>query len=430
MSFLYKPLVKKPPPPSSSDASSSEEDEEDKEEEEKEEEDENDDSFAAKKKARSKRSLEPSAISDVAAYGGRGSKKVCVMDGVGKGVINLNDSDDDDAGAASQVAKQRAIKELEAAAAEAAARVAQSSSTAGAASRGSKALLKKAAVAEAKEAENTGAKMSELHSILTKIEDSRNSKKNVDLDLTEEEDSRFAVQNVFVVPKILTAAEREARALSTSSANLADILGSVTSSSSSNSQPPQPEHLIKLKMRLNGKTESKMKFNPKEVFSSIKGKFAKAHEIAVADILKFEFDGEAIEDDETPASLEMEDEYVIDVKIAEVKLARAVEARTRQKIEQKAPPPAPPPSTIVISIVISADVNAKGCEDVKIEAAIPTRKTVQEVKTGLAKAGIFKPGVQLRFLRESGEEELDAFTPINLLQISDGDTLRVMRASN
>ena len=437
MSFLYKatPVVKKPPPPPSSDANSSsaEEEEVEAEEEEEEEDEEEEDSFAAKKLGRGKRSAVPESTSEVAAHGRRGAaKKACVEDvergtsGGGKGIINLDDSDGDE-DAARQIAKQRAVKELEAAAAEAEARVAQSSSTAGAGGRGFRALSKKAAVEAAKEAVTTGAKLSELHSILTKIEGSRASKKPVDVDIIDDDDGHSAVQNVFVAPKILTAAEREAQALSTSSANLANILGSGASSSSSNGHPPQAEHLIKLKMRLNGKSESKMKFNPKEAFSSIKGKFAKAHEIAVTDILKFEFDGEAIEDDETPEALEMEDEYVIDVKIAEAKFAGAVDARARQKLGPKAaPPPLPLPSSIVIKIIISADVYAKGNEDEQIETKVPTRKTITEVQNGLSKAGVFKENVQLRFLRSTGEE-LDTSTPISRLPIADGDTLRVVK---
>jgi small ubiquitin-related modifier len=85
---------------------------------------------------------------------------------------------------------------------------------------------------------------------------------------------------------------------------------------------------VKFKTRLNGQHEHRWMVGKEDAFSKIKGKFADVYGLSLRDIKKFEFDGEAIDDDETPSTLDMDNGDLIDVTIDAKKLDGALAHET------------------------------------------------------------------------------------------------------
>ena len=81
---------------------------------------------------------------------------------------------------------------------------------------------------------------------------------------------------------------------------------------------------VKFKTRLNGTHEHKWMVGEHEPFKKIKEKFASFYGIKPSQVKRFEFDGEVIANDATPADLEMEDGELVDVTVTAPALDKAI----------------------------------------------------------------------------------------------------------
>lgn len=123
--------------------------------------------------------------------------------------------------------------------------------------------------------------------------------------------------NKFVVPTVKSAKEAESSAKPFSVDRIERLLGHAGSSgglSSKAVEEPSVGERIKLKTRLNGKHEHIWKFGMGDHFGKLIDKFALRYELQ-KNSFKLVFDGEPIKDKDTPQSIGLEDEDLIDVTV-------------------------------------------------------------------------------------------------------------------
>jgi len=182
-----------------------------------------------------------------------------------------------------------------------------------------------------------------------------------------------------VFGKIMTAAERLKQAPVFSLDLLESELGIKSNNPSRAADINQPVDVtnkgVKLKTRLNGKHEAKWIVVQDDVFGKLKDKFANLYKISIDDIKKFEFDGEELDNNETPLDQDMEDGDLIDAKIDAALLEDALAAAVKPKTQQA---PAVTPSSSSSSSSSSAQNFPE--EKVKSIALAPENRLQQTIK--------------------------------------------------
>ena len=131
--------------------------------------------------------------------------------------------------------------------------------------------------------------------------------------------------------RIRSAAEKAQTCATTDDVSAESLLDSLfTSSSSSSSSVEAPPTdaggpRIRIKTRLNGKHEGRFKIAINYKFEKLRHGLAKIYDIATS-LIVMKFDGDSIDDDQTPEEIDMDDDDMIDVTIPKEKYDAAIAA--------------------------------------------------------------------------------------------------------
>ena len=209
----------------------------------------------------------------------------------------------------------------------------------------------------------------------------------------------------------------------------------------------ESDKLVKFKTRMNGDHVHKWRVRRCENFGSIKGKFAHFYGLQLRDVTHFNIDGEHIGDDETPESLDMEDDDLIDATVPQSEYEAAVKFVTSEPPSIATKLLSPPVSTakkkaserkenrvkMTFHVMAAEEITCSG-KPVESSITVFADQLVKEFRNQLVTKEIVRNNVQLSFSLLKNTESKNSHSidlEKSLLEngVVDNSTVQIHRAS-
>ena len=205
--------------------------------------------------------------------------------------------------------------------------------------------------------------------------------------LTAAERARLQVAPEFSLDLLESTLGIEAKPKSSSSYSGTSSSAGFAEASTSSSSSSSSGATVKLKTRLNGKLEGKWIIGIEEPFSKMKAKVCEFYGCAIDSLLRFEFDGEDLDNDDTPAQQEMEDDFLIDIKVPPA-VFEAVESRKKEAASaaggsssSSSSSRVPAPQSVAVNKSASLSAENRMVMHMKLHAFAHVTQTAQETVT-------------------------------------------------